>query len=304
MIPAIVLGAVMGIAIWGLLVAMLGKSEDEGEERLVTEPVEEITEPPKPIKKPVRVWQLPLAGGSFFAGWLLSGYVGLGLAAAESVILLPLFWRATDAYDYIVERDEALMSTVSSIRDLLKSGSTVHRAIIRSTRVALPPIDEAGQALARELDGGRNIRSALSGFAVRVASPTSDQLVATLATCIDQGASSLASLLDVFISEARADVSSARYVILERKKVLTLSKWTSMIFTSVIVGSAVMLPDIMQGYKGVVGQTILVIAMLMWGGGVYWLYQINRPPVEPRINLVGVSEQEAALKSLGSVGGG
>ena len=303
MIPAIVLGAVMGIAVWGLLVAVLGKGEDEDEDRMVTETVEDISEQPRPVKRPVRVWQLPLAGGSFFAGWLLSGYVGLGLAAAESVILLPLFWRATDAYDYIVERDEALMSTVSSVRDLLKSGSTVHRAMIRSTRVALPPIDEAAHSLARELDGGRDMRSALSVFAVRVASPTSDQLVATLVTCIDQGASSLASLLDVFISEARADVSSARSVILERKKVLTLSKWTSMIFTSVIVGSAVMLPDIMRGYKGVLGQAILVTAMLMWGGGVYWLYHINRPPAEPRINLVGVSEQEAALRSLGTEGG-
>ena len=217
------------------------------------------------------------------------------------MILLPLFWRATDAFDYIVDRDEALMSLVSSIRDLLKSGSTVHRAIIRSARVARPPIDEASHSLARELDGGRDMRSALTVFAARVASPTSDQLVATLVTCIEQGASSLASLLDVFLSESRADVASARAVILERKKVLTTSKWTSMIFTFMIAGSAVLLPDIMQGYKGFLGQTILAMAMAMWGAGVFWLYQINRPPVEPRISLVGVSEQEAALRALGTV---
>ena len=72
MIPAMVLGAVVGIAIWGLLVAILGKDEDE--ERLVPvaeQAVEDASEHPKPVKAPVRAWQLPIAG-RIVPGWLAS----------------------------------------------------------------------------------------------------------------------------------------------------------------------------------------------------------------------------------------
>ena len=303
------LGAGIGAAVWGVLVVNSRPRPGEQEEQddLMTDSTaaaaEALGDPAqakrlKTDTKTFPIWQIVAAAAGFFGVWPLTGYVGLGVAAAEVALLLPLFWKASKAYTLLVSREEALMAWVGNIRDMIRGGSNVQRALTLSAEMGQPPIDGATNTVAQGLRVGVGLREVLFLFAEQVASPTADRLVATLITSSEQGAAGIVDMLNHLVDDTRRSVTSTREIIRERKKVLNNSRAVSIIFTAMIAAAAVFMADIMRGYKGVTGQFILIITMLCWGGCVLWLYSLNRPPGEYRITLTTPEEQEEMILAV------
>ena len=309
-ILVVVSGAALGAAVWMLAVMWVSPSKEEAEEELIGEATLLSTEVAGQALRPTRVkptttlvsiWQIIIGGCAFFFFWTISGYVGLGVAAAEVAIILPLFWKATKSYTIVVERDESLMAWVGNVRDMVSGGSNLKRSITLCAQMAQPPIDAAVLGLTSTLNAGGTLRDAMFVFGDDVASPTSDRLVAMVITASEQGAGGIVDMLNQLIEDTRRSITATREIIRERKKILTTSKWLSVLFTIMIGGAAAFMGQIMQGYKGFLGQTVLIIVMLLWGACVLWLYRVNRPPKEYRITLTTPEEQTRMVAALAEV---
>ena len=299
------LAAVAAVGVWGIIVSLVKPDEDEAREAGTVEAVAAVaakigrgegTAKPENQTKPVRFWQYPVAAGAFLGFWWLSGFVGLGVAAAECVIMLPLFWVAAAGHETVIKRDDALVAWMGNIRDLLRN-NTVQGSLVLASRVPFGPIAPAVEHMSHNLEAGMAIRPALIRLADDIKSPVCDKMAFALVTAEEEGAPRIMEMMNHLIENAQMEVTGGRETVLARKKALNVSRWLSVMFAGMLAFSALFFGDIMEGYKGVAGQTVLVGVMLLWGSCVFWLYRINRPPPETRTTMTTSEEQDLTVET-------
>ena len=128
-------------------------------------------------------------------GWVVTGWPAAGVLAGAAAGVAPmLVGHAVDSARRLKARSEALASWAEMLRDTIASHAGLREAIAVTARVAPAPIRSEVQALAVRAER-ESLTMALRRFAVDVADPVADLIVAALVIAAERQAQRLAELL-------------------------------------------------------------------------------------------------------------
>jgi tight adherence protein B len=215
-------------------------------------------------------------------GWLYTGIPMVGIALAIGVVAAPWLFGAGRADARAVDKLEAIEVWTRRLADLVRSGAGLHQAIIGSAVEAPAAIAPEIAELANELRGEMSTVDALRMFADRLADPTSDEVIAALMLNARERGPRLADVLDR-VSESIADLVTMRR---EQSSSRTDARMSGMILSGLMLLGLVWLlinKSYMRPYHTFVGQMVLALCLVAFGGLLVWARQLNMPRPVPRL---------------------
>ncbi len=215
-------------------------------------------------------------------GWLYTGIPMVGIALGIGVIATPWLFGAGRADTRAVDKLEAIEVWTRRLADLVRSGAGLHQAIIGSAVEAPAAIATEITELAHELRGEKSTVDALRMFADRLADPTSDEVIAALMLNARERGPRLADVLDR-VSESIADLVTMRR---EQISSRTDARMSGMILSGLMLLGLVWLlvnKSYMRPYHTFVGQMVLALCLVAFGGLLVWARQLNMPRPVPRL---------------------
>lgn len=221
--------------------------------------------------------------GGFLAGcavWALPGV----LAGAE---------RRRQAR---LARLEGVATWTESLVATLGGAAGLEQTIMATAPTAPAPIRTPVTALADALHHGVRLDTALRAFAVDLADPVGDTVVAALLLASTDGASRLAEPLTLLASAAREDVAAQRRV--ERGRAKATTDAQLIIATTIVmaVGLVVFNRGFLRPYDSATGQVILAGVGGLFALGFRWLHQLARQQEASRLLDLTV-DQDATAKA-------
>jgi tight adherence protein B len=215
-------------------------------------------------------------------GWVYTGIPMVGIALAIGVVAAPWLFGAGRADTRAIAKLEAIEVWTRRLADLVRSGAGLHQAIIGSAVEAPAAIAPEITELATELRSEVSTIDALRLFADRLADPTSDEVIAALMLNARERGPRLGDVLDR-VSESIADLVTMRR---EQSSSRTDARISGMILSGLMLFGLVWLlvnKTYMQPYHTFVGQLVLALCLVAFGGLLVWARQLNMPRPVPRL---------------------
>ncbi|MBI4932877.1 MAG: pilus assembly protein TadB [Actinobacteria bacterium] len=245
------------------------------------------------VRRPISWDQLWWRGGlvvaAAAAGWALTGWPAAGVLAGGAAAVAPLLSGTRRRRDELNAKSEALASWAEMLRDTITAHAGLREAIALTARVAPAPIRKEVQLLAVRAER-ESLTSALRRFAVEVADPVADLIVASLVIAAERQAQRLAELLTQIAGSAR-DQSAMRLRV-ETGRARTYA--SSRALVAITFGLAVILlvfsPTFMSPYDSATGQIVLMAIGALFAGALWSLVQLGRPVTPPRL-LAGIEDE-------------
>jgi Flp pilus assembly protein TadB len=290
------LGAALGIGalLAGILVALAGLIGTRGparpSNRLGSVFRNILGSDLRPAARTRRRALLVGAAAVLTVGWMYSGIPVVGIGAAGAVLATPWLFGAGREDARMIARLEAIEIWTRRLADLVRSGSGLHQAIVVSAREAPAAISTEIAELATELRGDMPTTEALRRFADRLADASSDEVIAALMLNARERGPRLADVLDR-VSESMADLVTMRREVSSGR---TDARVSGQILSALtLVGLVVLLVNktYMRPYHSTLGQGVLAMCMVAFGGLLMWCRQLNRPQRIPRLLRTGASRQ-------------
>lgn len=218
--------------------------------------------------------------------WWASGWPAAGLAVAAIALMVPLFFDAARRRREQVERADALAAWADMLRDTIVAHAGLQQAIVTTAQVAPAAIRPRVRTLAVR-SGRMPLADALRQFAVEMADPVADKIVAAIVIADQHQAQHLPQLLGEIAETTRQQASMRQRVETSRAKTYASSRSMILITAAMVVVLAVGSPEFMEPYDTGWGQIVLGIAGALFAGAVWGLIGLSRPVPEPRV-LAGV----------------
>ena len=245
------------------------------------------------VRRPISWDQLWWRGGLFVAaaaaGWALTGWPAAGVLAGGAAAVAPLLSGTRRRRDELNAKSEALASWAEMLRDTITAHAGLREAIALTARVAPAPIRKEVQLLAVRAER-ESLTTALRRFAVEVADPVADLIVASLVIAAERQAQRLAELLTQIAGSAREQ--SAMRLRVETGRARTYA--SSRALVAITFGLAVILlvfsPTFMSPYDSATGQIVLMAIGALFAGALWALVQLGRPVTPPRL-LAGIEDE-------------
>jgi len=215
-------------------------------------------------------------------GWLYTGIPAVGMVAGAAVVGGPWLFGAGSAEKRSIARLEAVEMWTRRLADLVRAGGGLHQAILVSSAEAPAAIAPEVDLLATELSSSISTDEALHRFADRLADPTSDEVVAALILNAKERGPKLADVLDR-VTASIADLLTMRREVTAGR---TDARLSGNILTGLtLAGLLVLLVNkgYMAPYHTVVGQFVLLGAVLACALLLLWMRKLNTPPRIPRL---------------------
>lgn len=234
-------------------------------------------------------WRGGLVVAAAAAGWALTGWPAAGVLAGGAAAVAPLLSGTRRRRDELNAKSEALASWAEMLRDTITAHAGLREAIALTARVAPAPIRKEVQLLAVRAER-ESLSTALRRFAVEVADPVADLIVASLVIAAERQAQRLAELLTQIAGSAREQ--SAMRLRVETGRARTYA--SSRALVAITFGLAVILlvfsPTFMSPYDSATGQIVLMAIGGLFAGALWALVQLGRPVTPPRL-LAGIEDE-------------
>ena len=245
------------------------------------------------VRRPISWDQLWWRGGlvvaAAAAGWTLTGWLAAGVLAGGAAAVAPLLSGTRRRRDELNAKSEALASWAEMLRDTITAHAGLREAIALTARVAPAPIRKEVQLLAVRAER-ESLTTALRRFAVEVADPVADLIVASLVIAAERQAQRLAELRTQIAGSAREQ--SAMRLRVETGRARTYA--SSRALVAITFGLAVILlvfsPTFMSPYDSATGQIVLMAIGALFAGALWALVQLGRPVTPPRL-LAGIEDE-------------
>ena len=219
----------------------------------------------------------------------MTGWPAAGVLAGGAAAVAPLLSGTRRRRDELNAKSEALASWAEMLRDTITAHAGLREAIALTARVAPAPIRKEVQLLAVRAER-ESLTTALRRFAVEVADPVADLIVASLVIAAERQAQRLAELLTQIAGSAREQ--SAMRLRVETGRARTYA--SSRALVAITFGLAVILlvfsPTFMSPYDSATGQIVLMAIGALFAGALWALVQLGRPVTPPRL-LAGIEDE-------------
>lgn len=222
--------------------------------------------------------------GPFLAtGWPVAAlYCGLG------GFFLPTLAASKRRRREAVERVEAIATWVESLRDTMAASAGIQEAIRASARVAPAPVREEVRTLSLRLQH-QSVSRALRQFAVDMAHPLTDMVVASLILATSRQAGSLQQTLAVTATGARDSAAMWRQVEGRRARTYSqarLAGWGSAAMIVLMVASQ---RSTLTPYDSSAGQFVLLFIGGIFFASAVAIYRLSQP-TQPRRLFEGIEK--------------
>lgn len=239
-------------------------------------------------------WRGGLVVAAAAAGWALTGWPAAGVLGGGAAAVTPLLLGTRRRREELNARSEALASWAEMLRDTITAHAGLREAIALTARVAPAPIRKEVQLLAVHAER-EPLTTALRRFAVEVADPVADLIIAALVIAAERQAQRLAELLTQIAGSAREQSAMRLRVETGRARTYASSRALVTITFALAVILLVFSPTFMSPYDGATGQIVLMVIGALFAGAMWTLVQLGRPVTPPRL-LAGIeNEREARL---------
>jgi Flp pilus assembly protein TadB len=224
----------------------------------------------------------------------LTGWPVAAILAGAAAFALPPMLRGGKERARHVARTEAIAGWAEMLRDTLSAAAGLEQAIVATAEVAPAPIRPEVTVLATRLEKERLV-PALRRFAADLADPTGDLVVAALVLAAGHEARRLSDLLGSLAMAARDQAAMELRVEAGRARIRTS--------TRVVVGSTLVFAaglillnrSYLAPFGTPLGQGVLAIIGLLFGGAFWWLARMGRTAPPERFLLL----QDAGVLSGG-----
>jgi hypothetical protein len=187
-------------------------------------------------------------------------------------------------------RSEALAVWAEMLRDTIAAHAGLREAIAVTAQVAPLPIRAEVQTLTVRAER-EPLTTALRRFAVEVADPVADLIIAALVIAADRQAHRLAELLSQIATAAREQAAMRLRVETGRARTYASSRALVAITFGLAVGLLVFSPTFMEPYDTVTGQLVLVGIGVVFAAALWSLVVLGRPAAAPRL-LAGIEHDD------------
>ena len=224
------------------------------------------------IRSPER-WSRAIGGG--FILLVLTRWPVAGIAGAILGWASPDLYGGTKQRQAGISRTEAIATWTEMWRDTIGAAHGLESAITATAATTPEPIRAEVQAMSADLQR-EPITIALQRFATRLAHPISDLVVAALATAANGSVRDLAELLGTLAGSARDEASMQLRVEAGRARMRTAVRVITAVTVLTVVGLTLLNPRYVRGYGTPVGQVVLALIAMVWGGSLWWLQTMAR----------------------------
>jgi Flp pilus assembly protein TadB len=179
-------------------------------------------------------------------------------------------------------RIESMAAWAEMLRDTMAGSGGLEQSILATAVVAPQPIRPEVTRLAARLERER-LAPSLRQFADEINDPAGDLVVAALILAADKSPKRLGDLLGRLATSARADVSMRLRVEAGRARTRTSVRVISAFTTGFAVFLLLTNRDYLDPYDTAVGQLVLGMIGLCFGGAYFWLSRAFRQEDEERL---------------------
>lgn len=230
-------------------------------------------------------WSRGIGGGLLLllaTRWPVAAVAGVALGWAS-----PDLFGGTRVRQAGIARTEAIATWTEMLRDTIGAAHGLESAIAATQGTAPEAIRDEVRALTADLRR-EPIGTALQRFAIRLAHPISDLVVAALSTAASGSVRDLADLLGTLASSARDEASMQLRVDAGRARMRTAVRVIAAVTVVTVVGLTMLNPLYVRGYSTPLGQVVLALIVLVWGGSLWWLQTMARFQAPERF-LIGAA---------------
>ncbi|MFG2405360.1 type II secretion system F family protein [Streptomyces brevispora] len=213
--------------------------------------------------------------------WITTGWFALWPLTVALVTGLPWLLSPAKATQARIEQLDALAEWTRRLSDVLLLGTGLEQAIITSRKTAPAVLkDEIAELSARMLSGWRP-EDALRAFADALGDATADKVAAALILRSAERGPGLAASLTDLADSVREEVRQRRQIEADRAKPRTTVRWMTFM-TLGVVGVGAFSTDYVAPYGTFLGQLVLTLLLLGFGGTLAWMRSLASYRPTPR----------------------
>ena len=174
-----------------------------------------------------------------------------------------------------MQRVEALAMWTESLRDTIAGAVGLEQAIPASARSAGPLLRPHLDVLMDRLRGRMPLPEALHLLADDIDDPSADIIIAALILNARLRGPGLREVLGALAGSAREEVDMRNRVMAQRAGMRRAVQIIVVAVTTVVVGMSVLDHKYVQAYGTPTGQAVLLLVMLLFAGGFFWLRRLS-----------------------------
>lgn len=220
---------------------------------------------------------------------LVTGWPVAALLLGVAGFLAPSLVGSRAAQLAKIDRVEAIAAWAEMLRDTMAGAGGLEQSIIACSGVAPLPIRKEVLGLAARLEREK-LAPALRDFANELDDPTGDLVVAALVLAADKSPKRLGSLLGMLAQSARSEVNMRLRVEASRARTRTSVKVVTISTIVFAVGLVVLDRPYLEPYDTLVGQLVMALIGLCFGGAFYWLAKASQFEPEERFLTAGEAQ--------------
>lgn len=225
---------------------------------------------------------------------LTTRMVVAGVGAGLAIFFIPQVIQSRRERTRAIAKMRAASEFVEAIRGSLGAGSGLEAAIVES---AMRPPEALTEELAAFVEYTRqpeiSTEQALRHLADDAREPSIDLLVGSLLAALRGAAGDMGQLFERIADQGRSFADTRAHTQAERAKVEFQTKVLSLLVVGVALLSVVVSPDLTSAYDAsALGQLRLLIPVLVFGLGWWWLTRMNRVESMYRFRLRPVRVDE------------
>jgi Flp pilus assembly protein TadB len=206
---------------------------------------------------------------------LVTGWPVAGIGVAVLVFFWSQLFGGLSEERLGMQRVEALAMWTESLRDTIAGAVGLEQAIPASARTAGPLLRPQLDALMDRLRGRMPLAEALHHLADDIDDPSADIIIAALILNSKLRGPGLREVLGALAKSAREEVDMRNRVMAQRAGMRRAVQIIVVAVTVVVVGMAVLDHKYVQPYGTPVGQLVLLLVMLLFAGGFFWLRKLS-----------------------------
>jgi Flp pilus assembly protein TadB len=198
--------------------------------------------------------------------------------AGVSVAVLIFFWArlfgGVSGERLGMQRVEALAMWTESLRDTIAGAVGLEQAIPAAARSAGPLLRPHLDAMIDRLRGRMPLADALQVLADDIDDPSADIIIAALILNSRLRGPGLRDVLSTLAKSAREEVDMRNRVIAQRAGTRRSVQIIVGAVVCMVLGMALFDQGYVKSYDSLVGQSVLVVVMLFFAGGFFWLRKL------------------------------
>jgi Flp pilus assembly protein TadB len=220
--------------------------------------------------------QLPFAVGAGLLVLLLTRWVVAAVGAGVLVMMWDTLFGGAGAERRAIAKIEALAAWTESLRDTVAGAVGLEQAIPATAYAAAPAISAPLAAMADRLRVRVPLPVALQRFAEDMDDASADLIIAALILNSRLRGPGLREVLTSLSESARAELDMRQRVSAGRRSTRRSVQIVVGVTLAFVLGLRILNPQYVEPYGTAVGQIMLLLVIVIFGAGIFWLRRLSR----------------------------